>query len=145
VLPLLAPSVRAVAVSQRGHGDSDKPRDGYRVEDFASDVIGLLDALGIERAALAGHSGSCLVARRVAIEHPERVTALVLEASPRTLRGDPEFEQFVSSVVAGLADPLDPDFVRSWVVDTSSDWACRGSTDRLVVVIMPPVGGRGGG
>ena len=65
VLDLLPRELRAVSVSQRGHGDSDKPGRGYGVEDFAADVIPLLDALGIERAVLAGHSGSSLVARRL--------------------------------------------------------------------------------
>ena len=93
--------MHTVAVSQRGHGDSDKPKTGYRIEDYAVDVVHLLDALRIERAVLAGHSGSCLVARRVALDHPERVAGLVLEASPTTLRGDAELQDFVQSVVSG--------------------------------------------
>ena len=121
VLERLPPSIPTIAVSQRGHGDSDKPATGYRVEDFASDVVPLLDALGIERAVLAGHSGSCLVARRVAIDHPERVAGLVLEASPTTLAGDKKLEEFVKTVVAGLDDPITTAFARSFVVDTSSD------------------------
>lgn len=121
VLVRLPRTIRATAVSQRGHGDSDKPATGYRVEDFAADVVPLLDALGIERAVLAGHSGSCLVARRVAIDRPERVAGLVLEASPTTLRGHAGLEDFVTSIVADLHDPIDPDFARSVIVDTSSD------------------------
>ena len=65
-LERIPPSIRTIAVSQRGHGDSDKPATGYRVEDFAADVVPLLDALRIERAVLAGHSGSCLVKNDVA-------------------------------------------------------------------------------
>lgn len=121
VLEQLPSSIRAVALSQRGHGDSDKPPSGYQVVDFAADVALLLDALDIERAVLCGHSGSCLIARRVAIHRPERVAGLVLEASPVTLQGDPELEEFVESVVSGLEDPIDPAFARSFVVDTSSD------------------------
>lgn len=64
VLDRLPPETYAVSVSLRGHGDSDKPGSGYSVN-FAADVILFIDALGIERAVLAGHSGSCLVARRV--------------------------------------------------------------------------------
>ena len=45
VFERLSPSVGALAVSQRGHGDSDKPQTGYRVEDFAGDVVPLFDAL----------------------------------------------------------------------------------------------------
>ncbi len=132
VLRVIPPSIRTVAVSQRGHGDSDKPAMGYRVEDFAADVVPLLDALGIQRAVLAGHSGSCLVVRRVAIERPDRVAGLVLEASPTTLRGHPELQAFVESVVCGLADPISPDFARSFVVDTSSDEVEAEAIDLLV-------------
>jgi pimeloyl-ACP methyl ester carboxylesterase len=131
VLDAISPSVRTIAVSQRGHGDSDKPRTGYRVQDFAGDVVPLLDALGIERAVLAGHSGSCLVVRRVAIDRPERIAGLVLEASPTTLRGHPGLTRFVASVVSGLQDPIDPDFARAFVVDTSSGEVEPEVVDRL--------------
>ena len=121
VLERLPHSIRAIAVSQRGHGDSDKPATGYRVQDFADDAVFLLDALGVERAVLAGHSGSCFVARRVAIDHPDRVVGLILEASPTTLHGDPRLQDFVTSVVAGLKDPISGEFARGVIRDTSSD------------------------
>jgi pimeloyl-ACP methyl ester carboxylesterase len=121
VLDRFSPSIAVVAVSQRGHGDSDKPQTGYGVEDFAGDLEQLLDRLGIEQAVVAGHSGSCLVARRVALEHPERVAGLVLEASPTTLRGNPNLDGFVESVVSTLRDPIDPAFARSFVAETSSE------------------------
>jgi len=136
VLDRFAPSIRALSVSLRGHGDSDKPPAGYRVEDFAADVVPLLDGLGIERAVLAGHSGSCLVARRVAIDHPDRVGGLVLEASPTTLRGDVGLERFVESVVSRLTDPIDPGFARSFVADTSSDTLPAEFVDRLVEELL---------
>jgi non-heme chloroperoxidase len=120
ILDLLPPSIRTVAVSLRGHGDSDKPESGYRVADLAGDVVPLLDALELEQAVLAGHSGSCLVARRVALDSPERVAGLVLEASPTTLRGHAGLEAFVASVISGLDDPIDPAFARSVIVDTST-------------------------
>ena len=132
VLDQLSPAIRVVAVSQRGHGDSGKPALGYGVEDFAADVVPLLDTLSIERAVVAGHSGSCMVARRVAIDQPDRVAGLVLEASPTTLRGDTGLEGFVGSIVAGLEDPVDPGFARSFVTDTSSNQLADDLLDRLV-------------
>lgn len=132
VLDALPHSIWAIAVSQRGHGDSDKPVSGYRVEDFGSDVVALLDALGIERTVLVGHSGSCLVVRHVAIHHPQRVAGLVLEASPSTLVGDAGFQKFVYSVISGLADPIDANFARSFVVDTSSSDLAPEVVDRFV-------------
>jgi pimeloyl-ACP methyl ester carboxylesterase len=125
-----------VAVSHRGHGDSDKPATGYRVADFAADVVSFLDALGIDRAVLAGHSGSCLVARRVAIDQPERVAGLILEASPTTLRGNARLEAFVTEVVAGLHDPIDPGFARAFVVDTSSDQLEPAALNQLVTELL---------
>ena len=136
VLDRLPPSMRAVAVSLRGHGDSDKPMTGYRVEDYALDVVSLLDALGIERAVLAGHSGSCIVARRVALDHPERVAGLVLEASPTTLRGDAGLQEFVQSVVSGLEDPISADVVRSFVINTSSDDVTPQFLDQLIEEVL---------
>lgn len=136
VLDLLPHGVRAIAVSQRGHGESGKPEMGYRVEDFAADVVPLLDALSIERAVLAGHSGSCLVARRVALDHPDRVAGLLLEASPATLRDDAQLLRFVESVVSDLDDPISPDFARSFVVNTSSQNVAPDLVDLLVEEIL---------
>ena len=136
VLDRLPLSIHTIAVSQRGHGDSDKPTTGYRVEDFAAEVVPLLDALDIEQAVLAGHSGSCPVARRVAIDRPERVAGLVLEASPTTLHGDAGLEEFVDSVISGLEDPIDPEFARSLVIDTSSDKVSPEMVDQLAAEIL---------
>jgi pimeloyl-ACP methyl ester carboxylesterase len=72
------------------------------------------------RAVVVGHSGSCLVARRIALDHPDRVAGLILEASPTTLRQDPKLVGFVDSVVAKLEDPISRDFARSFVADTSA-------------------------
>lgn len=98
----------------------------------AIDAVLLLDALAVERAVVAGHSASCLVARRVAIDHPERVSGLVLEASPTTLRGDPGLTSFVESVLSDLRDPVDLAFARAWVTDTSSEEVPKKLVDQLV-------------
>jgi non-heme chloroperoxidase len=136
VLEHLPREIRAVSVSQRGHGESDKPETGYAVEDFAGDVVPLLDALGIERAVLTGHSGSCLVARRVALDHPDRVAGLILEASPTTLRDDARLAGFVASVASKLDDPISPDFARSFVTATSSESVGPDLVDVLVDEVL---------
>ncbi len=132
VLDRLTPRVRAMALSQRGHGDSDKPEGGYQIGDFAADVVQFLDALCLDQAVLAGHSASCLVARRVAIDHPGRVAGLILEASPTSLRSDIAFQGFVKSVVLNLRDPISRDFARSFVVDTSSEDVAPEVIDQFV-------------
>jgi non-heme chloroperoxidase len=136
VLDHLPSRVRAVAVSQRGHGESDKPETGYAVEDFAADVVSLLDALGIERAVLAGHSGSCLVARRVALDHPSRVAGLILEASPTTLGDDAHLLRSVESLLSEVEDPISPELARSLVVGTSSETLAPELVDLLVKDVL---------
>lgn len=114
VLAHLPSSVRTVAISQRGHGDSGKPDTGYRLRDFAADLVGVLDRLEIERALVVGHSSHGLVAQRVALDHPHRVSGIVLESAFATLRGNTDLERFVRERIAPLRDPIDPAFVREF-------------------------------
>ncbi|MFJ6543462.1 alpha/beta fold hydrolase [Streptomyces sp. NPDC091385] len=74
----LAGGRRVYALDLRGHGDSDWPGE-YSVELMRADVLGFLDALGLERADLVGHSLGGLVACLFAAAHPGRVARLVLE------------------------------------------------------------------
>ena len=54
--PLLARRFRVVAIDQRGHGESDRPDSGYDFDTVATDLQGFLEALGLERPILVGHS-----------------------------------------------------------------------------------------
>lgn len=78
VLGHLPRSIRAYAVTQRGHGDADRPASGYHSDDFVADVEAFMDAVGIESAVVAGHSMGAGIARRFAARHPERALGLVL-------------------------------------------------------------------
>jgi non-heme chloroperoxidase len=111
VLPLLPQRYHAYALDQRGHGDSERPDCCYAVEDFAADLVAFLDAVGVGRATLVGHSGSCLVARRVAEVHPERVARLVLLGAPGSL-GDNQEELALQTAVRALQDPVPVQFAR---------------------------------
>jgi 2-succinyl-6-hydroxy-2,4-cyclohexadiene-1-carboxylate synthase len=81
----LAPHCRMVAPDLLGHGRSDSPPDParYRMERCVSDLVAILDAMGLARVNLLGYSMGGRVALAFAIAHPKRVRALVLEsASP---------------------------------------------------------------
>jgi pimeloyl-ACP methyl ester carboxylesterase len=81
VLPTLAARGRVVAPELQGHGHTaDTDRD-MTVPNLASDVIALLDELGIEQADFIGFSLGGLTALEVAVRHPERVGRLVLAAT----------------------------------------------------------------
>jgi pimeloyl-ACP methyl ester carboxylesterase len=77
----LADSRRVLVFDARGRGLSDKPESGYGMADHTADLLGALDALGLERVHLGGHSFGGLLTYYVAANHPERVeTAIVLDA-----------------------------------------------------------------
>jgi 3-oxoadipate enol-lactonase len=78
VLPAFAPHFRVYAPDLRGHGDSDRP-GAYSLELMRDDVAGLLDALGLERVDVIGHSMGGVVAYLLAAEYPARVGRLILE------------------------------------------------------------------
>jgi len=71
---------RVLTVDPLGHGQSDKPpeAEAYRAPDLAADVIAVMDAAGLERAALWGYSRGAWLACMTAIEFPHRLTALIL-------------------------------------------------------------------
>jgi pimeloyl-ACP methyl ester carboxylesterase len=89
-LPALAAAgYRAVAPDMRGYGGSSRPE---RVEDYdilhlTGDVVGLLDALGEERAVVVGHDWGASVAWNLALLHPGRVAAVCGMSVPFTPRG----------------------------------------------------------
>jgi pimeloyl-ACP methyl ester carboxylesterase len=65
----------------RGIGQSDLTRSGFTVDRMAADVIGLMDALEIERAHIVGHSTGGAIAQILAVEHPKRLASVVLSAT----------------------------------------------------------------
>ena len=75
---LIGPSRGLVGVDLRGRGDSDKPESGYGLATHASDVVRVLDHLGLDRAVLVGHSMGAFVAMKTALEFPDRIRAIVL-------------------------------------------------------------------
>jgi pimeloyl-ACP methyl ester carboxylesterase len=116
VMGSLPAALRAIVPSQRGHGDSERPSCCYRVADSAADAVALLDALGIERAHVVGHSMGSFVAQRVAVEHPERVNRLVLVGSGTTVRL-PAVIAF-SEELQTLPDPVAAEFARGFQEST---------------------------
>jgi 3-oxoadipate enol-lactonase len=81
VAPLLEDTFDLILPDLRGFGESRTVDTFYTMEDFASDIAGLLDHLGIQGTALAGHSMGGYVALAFARLFPERVRGLALVSS----------------------------------------------------------------
>jgi pimeloyl-ACP methyl ester carboxylesterase len=76
-VPVFAQYYRTIAVDLRGCGQSDKPSGPNTPAIMAADIVGLLDALGIERAAVCGISLGGSVAVQLTLDHPDRVTSSI--------------------------------------------------------------------
>ena len=79
-LDALARHGRVLAPDLRGHGESAKTGDAasYTLAQLADDLLGFLDALGVERCDLLGHSMGGMLALRAALRAPERIASLLL-------------------------------------------------------------------
>jgi pimeloyl-ACP methyl ester carboxylesterase len=76
IVPQLAKRFRVIAIDLPGFGASDKPMGRYDAPWFAHRVTGLLDALGIDRAYIAGNSMGGRIAMELGIRHSDRVKAI---------------------------------------------------------------------
>ncbi len=121
-----------VALTRRGYGESGRPKGGFDTGTLAEDVLAQLDALGIERAVLAGHSVAGDELTEFAARHPERVAGLVyLDAAydrSHTTR------RLVSLAVLGQVPPAPPG---PGGRDRASPEAARDYLERLYGVRWP--------
>lgn len=119
-LGLLAASHEVIRPDNRGMGGSELGDAELTVDAMAADLEGLLDALGIERAKVAGWSMGGFVAQRLARRAPGRVSALALIAT----------------------DPGGPDAVAAepavWRQLTDRSGSAREQASRLIPLLFPP-------
>lgn len=122
---------RQLILDHRGHGRSDHPTGtaAHRLDEYVADVIAVLDAAGVERAALVGYSAGARVALAVAARHPERSAAVIAIGSVPLAAGVPGGNLEVAALVrrigtraliermaAGESEPVPP-----WLLDNLSE------------------------
>lgn len=117
VLLHLPQNIRAFALTVRGHGDADRPAEGYATESLANDVAAFMDDAGLPSAVIVGHSMGAHVAQRFAIDHPERTLALVLVGAFVDFATHAVMRELWSDVVK-LSDPVDESFARAFQLST---------------------------
>ncbi|HBY98732.1 MAG TPA: hypothetical protein DEP84_33095 [Chloroflexi bacterium] len=77
-VPVLSQRFQVITFDNRGAGASDRPDGPYTTSQMAADTAGLLDALGIKRASVVGHSLGGFIAQELTLSRPELVNKLVL-------------------------------------------------------------------
>jgi pimeloyl-ACP methyl ester carboxylesterase len=90
-LPALAAAgYRAIAPDLRGYGETGKPHAiaDYAIQQIEADIVGLLDALAIERCAVAGHDWGAIITWHLALARPDRFERIIALNVPFQPRGD---------------------------------------------------------
>jgi 3-oxoadipate enol-lactonase len=123
MVPYLAGHFRVITFDNRGAGQSDKPEGPYSAHMLAADTVGLLDALGIEKAVIMGHSMGGFIAQALALEFPHTVEKLILCSTnfggPRHVPVTPEAMKVLTDV---SGDPLTR-FRNGLYISTAPGWA----------------------
>ena len=113
---------RVIRYDLRGHGLSEAPAPPYTTDDLASDVVGLLDALGIDAAIVCGVSVGGLIAQALTLSFAERVRALVLCDTGARIGTAESWQQRIDKVRA--------EGVKSLVQMTMERWFSAGYRQR---------------
>ena len=149
----LADRFRLVRFDHRGHGRSPAPPGPYEIADLGADVLGLMDALGIERASACGLSIGGMVGMWLAANAPERIDRLVLICTSAHMPPASAWQERAAAVLAAgstevvadivVARWLTPAFaaehpnVRAWLramlvaADPPGYAACCGAIERM--------------
>lgn len=125
VIPLLDSDFDIITPDLRGFGQSDVVESQYKISDMATDIAGLLDQLGVEKTAVAGHSMGGYISLAFARAYQERVTGLGLIAS-QALADTPERKQgryeaadeIIKSGVEPVAEAFSPKLTPNQRVQT---------------------------
>ncbi len=144
---LVEAGYRVIAADQRGYGHSDAPQDveAYHLGNLVGDLVGLLDALGIENAVFAGHDWGGFVVWAMPVLHPDRVAGVIGVNVPNM--------PFPTTQMFGMMFPNPDDIYILWfqeigvaekLLDANIEKMIDGSMRRLPKTDIPEVGLRGG-
>lgn len=118
LFPHLAGDFRIFALDQRGHGQTDNDFDRFTIADFAADAADFIRHVVRRPVVLVGHSLGSLVAQRVAAEHRDLVTRLVLISSAETSAGNPALLELREALEA-LGDTIPRQFAWDFQASTA--------------------------
>jgi pimeloyl-ACP methyl ester carboxylesterase len=112
-MDFFAPRHRCVALDQRGFGRT-APTGELSIRQSISDLSLLVDALGLERFILVGHSMGTMVSYGYILENPERVERLAIIGGTAAIKQNPAI--YLGMLMLPLARPLLPDSLKRWLL-----------------------------
>lgn len=118
VVPQLAKTHRAIAFDQRGHGESEKPDDGYSLEAFATDIDEILRRHGVSRPVFVGHSFGANVALHHAATRAAARRLVLVDGGLVEMHAHLSWEHAAERLAPPPDDPHEND---RWVRDGSPD------------------------
>lgn len=129
---------RLIAIDLRGHGRSDAPTCCYAYTDFADDAALFLEAIGVAKADVIGHSLGSLTGQLLAAQHPDKVDRLVLISSTTAVGSGPG--SWLWDNIMPLKPPIDPDsqFMKDWYANPNpvdEDFLARERTESAATPI----------
>ena len=110
----LLPEVRRIGLDKRGHGLSATPDGDWDLADLAGDAMAVLDHLGVARATIAGCSVGGLIAKGIALRHPERVSALLLSNTAARIGTAETWRARIAAVETGGMAAVAPAVLARW-------------------------------
>jgi pimeloyl-ACP methyl ester carboxylesterase len=102
----LSDRYHVISTDVRGRGDSDWAKDGaYQMTDYASDLAGIVDALGFQKFILSGTSMGGRISMHYAAAHPERIERLIIvDIGPDSEAGSERITRNQANVPESFAD-----------------------------------------
>lgn len=131
VIPMLENDFDLILPDLRGFGKSTTVESPYTLDDFASDIAGLLDQLGIEKTAIAGHSMGGYVALAFAKLYPGRVSGLGMVSS-QALADSPERKEGRYKSAAEVAEKGTQGVVETMTAKLSPDKPIQTSARQIM-------------
>ena len=106
-ITMFSKEYQVIAFDNRGAGLTDKPDMEYSIEMMANDVVGLMDALGIEKAHILGASMGGMIAQSIAFLHPNRVKSLILAVT--MMKVSPQANYAAQHAIKNVQEGVDPE------------------------------------
>jgi 3-oxoadipate enol-lactonase len=114
VASLFIDRFRVIRYDKRGHGLTDTPAGPYKINDYARDLAGLMDGLGIDDAIICGLSIGGMIAQEMAAAYPARVRALILCDTGTRIGTAAMWDERIATVRAGGLGALVAPSLERW-------------------------------